>query len=177
MANVLSPGPHWKKPGPECLDWSGLGRRQLFGRICFMVVTALAIAFAYLCGCSPILEQPTTSVLPKLEPLQSVLKSIGCTREVIWHGAYGGTSPKPLQLWSTRNLRALVRPKPTNLVSDLITYKKKTVKGKEKNTYSGKKVLLKASQCYCKPFGKAVALLAKSWLAEADSSEWSQVRS
>ena len=135
-----------------------------------MVVTALAIAFAYLCGCNPVLEQPTTSVLPKLEPLQSVLKSIGSTRVVIWHGAYSLESPKPLQLWSHRDLRTLQKPKPQNLVSDLVHYECKILSnGGTKTSYSGQRNALKASQTYCKPFGKAVASLVKSWLAERQS--------
>ena len=100
-----------------------------------------------------------------MEPLQSVLKFARCKRHHIWHGAYGGTSPKGLQLWSFRDLSALARPKPTHFVSNLCKLGVKMVDGKEKKTYSGTKAL-KASQSYCKPFGKAVALLAKSWLSD-----------
>ena len=82
----------------------------------------MAMLFAHLCGCSPVLEQPTSSVLPKLEPLKNVLEFIGSKKVVVWHGAYGGESHKPLQLWSPRDLSSLVKPKPKNLVSDLVEY-------------------------------------------------------
>ena len=130
-----------------------------------MVVSALAMLFAHLCGCSPVLEQPTSSVLPKLEPLKNVLEFIGSKKVVVWHGAYGGESHKPLQLWSPRDLSSLVKPKPKNLVSDLVEYGFKVCSnGDKKKSYSGTQAL-KSSQTYCKSFGKAVALLAKSWLS------------
>jgi len=123
--------------------------------------------FAHLCGCSPALEQPTTSSMPKLQPLQAVLQGIDAKKEVIWHGAYSGKCPKPLQVWSPRDLSALVRPRPTNLASNLVkTGTKRMSTGETKGTYTGTKAL-KASQTYCKPFAKEVASLAKAWVTEA----------
>lgn len=107
------------------------------------------MAFAYLCGCSPCLEQPTTSSLPKLQPLRGVLESTASKKAVIWHGAYSGKAPKPLQVWSPRDLRVPVKPKPIGLVSDLWEPgTKRTSTGEIKQTYSGTKAL-KASQTYC----------------------------
>jgi len=121
--------------------------------------------FAQLCGCSPCLEQPTTSSMPKLQPLRAVLEAIGSGKAIIWHGAYSGKAPKPLQVWSTRDLKALVKLKPHNLVSDLVEKgTKRTSTGCIKKTYTGTKAL-KASQTYCLRFGKQVAALAKSWLS------------
>lgn len=132
---------------------------------CLMVVTSLAMSFAHCCGTNPVLEQPSNSCLPKLEPLQSALSLMGASKTTIWHGAYGGTSPKPLQLWSAKDMSSLKRPKPQHLSSHLV--KKQSTKqadGKMKNTYTGKTKALLQSQVYSSSFGNAVASVAKTWL-------------
>ena len=102
--------------------------------------------------------------MPKAEPLKSTLSGIGARRVVIWHGAYSGKTPKPLQLWSPRDLSALVRPRPKNLVDPLVKEGTKRMKdGSHARTYSGTREL-KASQAYCAAFGKAVASLIGTWL-------------
>ena len=102
--------------------------------------------------------------MPKLQPLRGVLECIGAHKRIIWHGAYGGPSPKPLQIWSCCNLSALVRPRPKHLVSRLIKYgTKRTSTGQPKTTHSGVKKNLKGSQTYCMAFGRAVAKLVKAW--------------
>ena len=132
-----------------------------------MVVTALTMTFAYLCGCSPALEQPVTSCMPHAEPMKSVLGGIAASKYVIWHGAYSRTSPKPLQVWSPRDLSTLVRPRPVDLTSDLVKIgKKRTIDGQLKSTYTGSRDKLKASQAYCKAFGMAVATLARTFVDE-----------
>jgi len=129
------------------------------------VVTGLTMTFAFLCGCSPVLEQPTSSCMPQAEPTKSVLACIGASKTVIWHGAYSGTTPKPLQLWSTRDLRSLRRPRPHHLKSDLVAKgTKRTSTGVVKSTYSGTNKL-KGSQTYCKAFGRAVGQLARTWVS------------
>ena len=170
--------------GTRCSSWSGMSRRyhkrsasnnfwgdcsRLFVRQgnVMQVVTALTMMFSYFCGCSPVLEQPTGSCMPKTEPLHTVLPGIGAKKWVIWHGAWGGTSPKPLQLWSARDLKALVRPRPKKMVSDSLVRKgqKRMSDNSTKATYTGTKAL-KQSQTYCMAFGKAVALLAKIWVTQ-----------
>jgi hypothetical protein len=132
-----------------------------------MVVTALTMTFAYLCGCSPVLEQPVTSCMPKAEPMQSVLGGIAASKHVIWHGAYSRTTPKPLQVWSSRNLSSLVQPRPVDLKSDLVNRcKKRTIDGQLRSTYTGTRNKLKASQTYCNAFGRAVATLARTFVHE-----------
>ena len=129
-----------------------------------MVVTALTMTIAHFCGCSPALEQPTGSSMPKAEPLKSVLCGIGAKKTIIWHGAYSGKSPKPLQIWSPRDICVLAKPRPKHLVADLVTTGTKRMSdGSELKTYTGAKNL-KASQTYCAAFGMAVASLAKTWV-------------
>jgi len=122
------------------------------------------MTFSFFCGNSPVLEQPTTSCMPKAEPMKSVLAGMAASKAVIWHGAYSGTTPKPLQLWSPRDLRPLVRPRPRHLKSDLVKKgTKRTSDGVVKDTYSGTKDL-KASQTYCQQFGRAIGTLARTWV-------------
>ena len=47
-------------------------------------VTALTVTFSYFCGCSPAFEQPTSSCMPKAEPMKSVLGGIAASRRIIW---------------------------------------------------------------------------------------------
>ena len=103
--------------------------------------------------------------MPKLQPLHGVLQCIEAKKHTIWHGAYDHINPKPLQIWSPNDLSALVRPRPTLLVSKLIKYgTKRLASGESKKTYSGEKTKLKRSQTYCKAFGEQVAKLVKAWL-------------
>ena len=128
------------------------------------VVTALTMTLSYFCGCSPVLEQPISSTMPRLEPLKSVLTGIVAHKTVVWHGAYSGTSPKCLQLWSPRDLSDLVRPRPQLLSGNLVVTKKRMVDGRIKSSYTGVKDKLKASQTYCKAFGSAVAAMVADWV-------------
>ena len=99
--------------------------------------------------------------------MKSVLGGIAASKYVIWHGSYSGTSPKPLQVWSSRDLSTLVRPRPVGLKSDLVKRgKKRTSDGQMKSTFTGIHTKLKSSQAYCKPFGKAVATLARTFVDE-----------
>jgi hypothetical protein len=110
-----------------------------------MVVTSLMIAVGYWSDCTPVLEQPSGSAMPKCEPLCSVLRCIGSRKYNSWLGTFGGASPKPLQLWCHRDLSALQRGRPlagslNQLVSEVTTRKGRT--------YNGKKKALKSSQAY-----------------------------
>ena len=89
----------------------------------------------------PVLEQPVTSAMPKCEPLKSVLQCIGAQKHTTWLGAFGGESPKPLQLWCARGLSALQRPKPSGLESLCDT-------NEQTGSYSGRRKALKISQTY-----------------------------
>jgi len=129
-----------------------------------MVVTSLVIALSHFCGASPVLEQPTTSCMPKLEPMVSTLASIGATKNVIWHGAYGGESPKPLQIWTARDISSLKRPKPLRPGSSLVRNKETVVDGIKIKTFTGRVKALKRSQAYSLEFGATVAKLAQTWL-------------
>ena len=140
-----------------------------------MVVTALTMAFSFLCGCNPVLEQPLGSVMPKEEPLKFVLQAIGASKWVIYHGAYSAESRKPLQFWSPADLSSLVRPCPSHLHSDLTIRGVKRnrdgsiqydAKGRPKKSWTGNRSKLKASQTYCEAFARQVAALVLEWLKD-----------
>ena len=116
------------------------------------LVTALTMMLAHFCGNTPILEQPTTSVLPRLEPLHPVLNGIGAKKTIVWHGSYtGGTSPKPLQLWGPPVLSALVRPRPKHLKSDSLVRRGQS-RTSSKKYFTGTKAL-KGSETYSMDLG------------------------
>ena len=124
-----------------------------------MVVTSLLMAVVFWSGANPVLEQPISSVMPKCEPLASVLASISAKKHTVWHGAYGGESPKPLQLWSPKDLSMLQRGRPKIRLSTLCSHRGKR--------YSGRKKALQKSQAYSLEFGQAVAGVFKTWLKKA----------
>ena len=116
-----------------------------------MTVTSLLFALSWLCGNSPILEQPLNSCMPKAQPLQGVLQVTGSRKTVTWHGAYEkkGAPPKPLQLHSPHHsVSCLRRAKPKDRVADHSRLWRKEANGK----YSGIKPKLKQSQTYCPGF-------------------------
>ena len=101
---------------------------------------------AFLSLLKPVLEQPSGSVMPKAEPLRSVLAFIGADKVTCWHGAFGGESAKPLQLWSPahEDLKVLRRKKPSTGLKMLVAEDKS--QGVRK--YSGVRKMLKDSQAY-----------------------------
>ena len=103
------------------------------------------------------LEQPITSAMLRAEPLSSVLRSINGSKHVVWHGAFSGESPKPLQIWSCQDLSAMQRGSP------FARRFKKLVQTKGKS-YTGIRKALKGSQTYTRGFGRAVAGVVKQWL-------------
>ena len=65
-----------------------------------MAITALLIFIGFVVGSIPVLEQPSSSVMPRTPPMRTVLGWIKARRIFTWHGAFGGGTPKPLQLWT-----------------------------------------------------------------------------
>ena len=122
-----------------------------------MVVTSLAMAIGHWRGANPVLEQPITYVMPRAEPLRSVLRSINASKHVVWHGAFSGESPKPLQIWSSKDLSALQRGRP------LFRRFKQLCQSNGKS-YSGHRKAFKRSQTYTHEFGRAVVGVVKPWV-------------
>ena len=119
-----------------------------------MHITAMLYLVAHMNGCNCVLEQPGSSVLPRLQPLSTVLTWTQAAKTSTWHGSFGGDSPKPLQLWHTHpEYRLLSRKRPLGMQG--LTTRKPKEDGSI--AYTGKLKALKASQCYGVEFSRAVA--------------------
>jgi hypothetical protein len=117
-----------------------------------MQVTSLQIFFSRLVKAEAILEQPSGSCLPKLQPLASVLAFLETIKTTTWLGSFGADHPKPLQLWHTNNIfKQLKRPKPQSCTTRLCT----RINGK----FRGRGNEMKQSQIYPDSFCEAVASL------------------
>lgn len=125
-----------------------------------MHITSLMYLLSWLIGCCPVLEQPVSSVLPKINPLSTVLRFTQAKRTVTWMGSFKGGSPKPLQLFHTAAAyEKLKRPCPAlKFRKDILVKRASHADGKV--TFRGAKGL-KASQEYTAEFGRAVAVIAK----------------
>ena len=127
-----------------------------------MAVSSLLVFLGGLLNLVPVIEQPTSSCLPKIAPMRTVLTFRNACSTTVWLGAFGAPSPKPVKLWaSSPQFQALKRPKPKKENSEpcnnsaALTQKgisKKTGKA----TFSGKRNLT-ASEEYPFAFGLAVA--------------------
>ena len=119
---------------------------------CQVEVMSLAMFVALLTDVFCILEQPCNSVMPKVGSLKRVLEYFGMEKLQTWHGAFGGPSPKPLQLWHAKglNLQSLRRDKPSHLSSDLVSHG-------DGGSYTGIKPNLVQSAHYTREFREAVA--------------------
>ena len=121
-----------------------------------MKVLSLIIAIAALVGVDWILEQPSGSVLPLMQPLKRVMEFDNGFKVTTWLGMFGAESPKPLQLWcNNRRFTALSRTRPRSTKTGLVD---RLDKGK----FRGRKHALKQSQSYPAEFAAAVAALAPS---------------
>ena len=100
--------------------------------------------------CEEGLEQPDSSVLPKTPPMNAVLMFCESQKTLTYHGAFGGDTVKPLQLWSGgAAMKDLARPKPFFGCSPLVV--RDPCGG-----FTGVKSQLERSQEYTITFGKAI---------------------
>ena len=120
----------------------------------------LDVFFSWLIGCCPVLEQPVSSVLPKISPLSTVLRFTRSKRTVAWMGSFKGGSPKPLQLFHTAAAyQTLKRPcHAFKFRQNILVNRFCDKNGKAK--FRGAKCL-KASQEYTAEFGRAVVVITK----------------
>ena len=118
-----------------------------------MEITAMLYLIAFLCGLMPVLEQPSSSVLPGCLSMKLVLiftKALKCTTYL---GCFGGPSQKPLQLWSPRPcIYMLQRARPVDMFSEPLVRRH----GDDDHQFTGHKDLLVQSQQYTEEFGKAI---------------------
>jgi hypothetical protein len=178
LANLHTNGLAWQ--APRCSSWITLckyvhNRRAengFYGNTNYefvregnmqMQVASLVFFVAASSSLSPVLEQPLTSVMVKCCPLSTVLACTGAIKTVVWHGAFGGKTPKPLQLWhvhpSYRRMSERGRP---SFKGSAKLVRRHGCDGKK---FTGGKHVTK-SQAYSKEFGTAVAKITRRNLLE-----------
>ena len=134
-----------------------------------MHVTSLIYLVAYLVGFAPCVEQPLTSCQFRIHPLADVLEFTRSKRTATWLGAFGGDTPKGIQLVHTDpSLGALRRKKPRGNDQALCATELRTDGSR---AYSGNKIKLKQSQAYPLQFAKHVALLTAGRVLTGISAE------
>jgi hypothetical protein len=120
-------------------------------------ITSLIWFLSWLQDGHPALEQPANSVLPKAEPLASVLSFTCANKTMTWLGAFNGSSPKPLQIWHiAEEYGELRRPRPDSNGTPDRLYSVDVGPGGQKR-FSGRKDLMKESQAYTCSFARSVA--------------------
>ncbi len=168
------------RSAPECLVWNGTQCSSFVG-LCIhqskrrasnnylgdesrrfvqqgntqMRVVSLIVFLSSVLGNRAVLEQPSSSCLPSIEPLRSVLKFSRSMCTTTWLGRFGGATPKPLQLWHVcPAYAALRRTRPPGCFGRLTV--------KKGRRYTGKSKALKASQAYPAEFAREVARITAS---------------
>ena len=125
---------------------------------CLMEVSALLYLLAHMVGLLPVLEQPTSSVMPDCPIMSAVLQFTSSKKTVTYMGQFNGPSQKPLQLWSPWNrLGHLERCRPVGMDSVPLVDRHENSR-----QFTGRKDLLLESQAYTVEFGKAVSELCKA---------------
>ncbi len=112
-------------------------------------VVMLAI-LAWYRGCHVWVEQPRCSLMAHFSPFQELVAHVLPHRALTHLGAFGASSAKPLQLWSSSPaVHELARPKPK--------HSEQVLTRRDSRGVHGKRNALCASQAYPKRFGHAVA--------------------
>ena len=116
-------------------------------------ITCLGFLVGILTGGYPCLEQPLSSVMPRLGSWESLIRCFGLVRTPTYMGAFNGDSMKPLQLWHLPGcgLESLARPRP-----DPYLFSVSLVEKGEGGAYTGKKDMLMMSEVYTTAFAAAV---------------------
>jgi len=116
------------------------------------LVASLIMFISWCIGGRPVLEQPASSVLPRMSPMNEVLAFVGARRTVTWLGQFGGPTPKPTQLWHCDPVHGKLRRRRPSRALDTLVIRW----GKH---FRGKTGPMKKSQEYPRMFCQAVALL------------------
>ena len=124
-----------------------------------MHVLSLMFFLSWLFGNEPVLEQPLSSVLTSMSPLQEVLSFMNALRTSLALGSYGAVSVKPVKLIHlSGEWGSLKRSIPKKFRSRLLKLTTQSVdKETGKTKFTGRKSLMKQSQCYPHDFCQAVA--------------------
>ena len=110
------------------------------------------------------MENPKSTLMGLVSPMRECIASMLKHKQLVYLGAFGGRTQKPLFIWSTtRRICRLARKQPKHLKESLAT----THKGR----VTGKREALKESAGYTKQFGQAVAAISLSCLEQPSIEE------
>ena len=116
-------------------------------------ITALIVFISCCLNCISILEQPSTSCMPKLSSLTSVFQFFHFEKTTTYLGCFGAPTRKQLQLWHPPGtFGTLSRARPDDML-----FAETLVDRSENGSYTGKKNELSQSEKYPPQFGQAVA--------------------
>ena len=141
---------HQSKRGPSNNFLGDESRSFVLAGNAQMRVVSLIFFLSSVLGNRSVLEQPSNSCLPSMEPLRSVLEFTQSAYTITWLGQFGGDTPKPIQLWHTCPAYAALRRQRPRGCFGILTVR-------TGRRYSGKPTALKASQAYPVAFARAVA--------------------
>ena len=142
----------------EANNWLGNDRGFVVEGNTLADLTGLTMFLAYLVNCIPCLEQSGTSVMAKSPCLRGVLAFILAIQVLTYHACFGGSSEKPLQLWSPSSMiEEVARSKPDMGGSGVPLACRS-----ENGGFTGIKDRLKASEHYTLLFG---ASIIEAWMS------------
>ena len=135
-------------PGGDQGSWKVVAANKLVSR------TVTLCLVAWWRGLRVVVENPTSSIVPRFSPMRELITEVLRERVHVWLGNFGAPSEKPLFLWTNwPALRHLARGKPQmSTASSLVT---KEADGR----VTGNAAELHDSQAYPPEFGVAVANL------------------
>ena len=121
-----------------------------------MSVAALIFLLACVTGLSVVLEQPESSVMCLCPAMASVLQFARAFPVKTYLGCFGGSSVKPLQLWTNKlQFLDLARDRPASVDLCAPDSQPLVVRGAD-GSFTGVKDKLVESQVYTHAFGRAV---------------------
>ena len=129
-----------------------------------MAVVALMLFLTCVSGGIGTLEQSLTSSMHKAPPMRTVLTYIGATRITTSHGAFGGSTKKLLQLFSSAKLlvSSMKKKPPKRLNRSGVA----TLVSRNGARFTGKAKAMKNSQHYTPAYGRA---FAEAYMAQRDT--------
>ena len=131
--------------GDESFEFVRKANRQ-------MAVVALMLFLTSIAGCIGTLEQSLTSSMHKAPPMRTVLAYIGATRITTSHGAFGGSTTKLLQLFSSSKVLLKMMKRATPKRRSMTT-----LVSRRDGKFTGKAKAMKNSQHYTAAYGLAFA--------------------
>ena len=130
-----------------------------------VVLLSILLLIAWTRSVNLWVEQPAASLMPQFNPIKSIFKHIMVYSVTTYMSSFGGTTPKPLKIFSsTERVKSLRRDYNKDDCDEKLVRK---TDGK----FYGKSKEMQASQAYPKEFGQCVADIWRSILDKPEDEE------